>query len=166
MFKQKLDNFKRVIYSLSRGLSWAAAGAVCLMVLLVCTNIVTRLFGQPVTGTYELVGFMLVVVICFALAYGAVTRCHTTVNILVRRFSQRTQAIIDSITGLVSIGLFALLAWQCILLAARLRQVGEVSPTLWLPMFPLLYGVAFCCIIVCLVLLIDFSESLTKAMRK
>lgn len=151
---------------MSRWLNWGAASALILMTLLVCANIVTRLFGRPILGTFELVEFLLAFVISFTLAYGAVTRCHTTVDLVMRRFSQRTQAIVDSITCLISIGLFALVTWQCCLLAAKLWHIGEVSATLWVPFFPLLYGVAFNCAIVCLVLLIDLSKSLAQVMRK
>ena len=151
---------------LSRWLNWAGAGVLILMALLVCANIVTRLFGQPIRGTFELVEFSLVIVISFSLAYGSVTRCHTAVDLLVRRFSQRTQAVIDSITCLIGIGLFALVAWRCCLLAARLWRIGEVSTTLWIPFFPLLYGVAVSCTLVCLVLLIDLSKSLAQVVRK
>jgi TRAP-type C4-dicarboxylate transport system permease small subunit len=142
------------IYFLSRSFNWVAAGAVIAMILLVCMNVITRLFGYPIMGTFELVEVLLVIGISFSLSYGSLTDCHPSINLLTRKLSQRAQAIIDIITSFISLGLFGLIGWRCVMLASRIWKTGELSITLWIPLFPFLYGVALNCVIVCLVILL------------
>jgi TRAP-type C4-dicarboxylate transport system permease small subunit len=159
--------FSLVVTALAKGLNWVACGALFGMILIVCANIITRLFGKPIMGTYELVQVSLLIVISFGLAYGSLTGCHTAVELLTRRISGRAQAILGSIICLISTGLFALIAWRCFLLASRFQQANELSITLRIPLYPFLYLVAFNCILVCLVLLlIDLPKELAKGVKK
>ena len=158
--------FEDFVNRLSGWFAWAAGGVLIGMMLLICGNIVTRLFERPIKGTFELVGFLLIIVISFTIAYGSLTRCHAAVDLLVRRLPQRSQAIIDSIIGIVSIGLFALIAWRCVVFSESLRLSGEVSLGLWIPFFPFLYAVALGFILGCLVILVDLFKSLAQAVRK
>jgi TRAP-type C4-dicarboxylate transport system permease small subunit len=144
----------KMISTLSRAVTWVSGGAVLGMVLLVCVNIVTRLFGKPVLGTFELVQVLMVAVVGFSLGYCELNRCHTAVDLVMRKFSKRTQALSNAITNFVTAGIFAVIAWRCIVLGTTLWRKGELSQTLWIPWFPLLYAVAFNCFLVCLVLLL------------
>jgi TRAP-type C4-dicarboxylate transport system permease small subunit len=146
---EKLRNF---LLNLSRKFNWVACVALMGMIGLVCLNIVTRIFQYPIPGTYELVEVLLVICISFALAYGALTHVHIAVDLLLRRFPSEIRTPIRRITTLVSIGLFVLVGWRSVLLADRLWEAGEVSLTLWIPHFPLLYGIAFNCFLVAVVL--------------
>ena len=161
-----MTKVEEVIHRLSQWLNWVAAGAIVVMMLLVCLNIVTRLFGQPILGTFEFVGFLGAIVVAFALAYTSVVRGHVAVGIVVSRLPQRTQAIIDSVTTFLGIGIFSLITWQGVKYAARLWDVGEVSPTMELSYFPIAYAIAACFAIACLVLLLDLFKSLAQAVRK
>lgn len=161
-----MTHFEKVIHRLSRWLNWVAAGAIVVMMLLVCLNIITRLFGQPILGTFEVAGFLGAIVVAFALAYTSVVRGHVAVGIVVSRLPQRTQAIIDSITSFLGIGVFSLMTWQGVKYGTRLWDVGEVSPTLEFPFFPIAYAIAACCAVVGLVLLLDLFKSLAQAVRK
>jgi TRAP-type C4-dicarboxylate transport system permease small subunit len=71
------------------------------------------------------------------------------------RLSRRIQKTIFTITHLLGIVLFALLAWECIAYGNDLRISGEVSLTLELPFFPVLYGLSLSSFVVCLVLWVD-----------
>lgn len=144
----------KIVCAISRGVTWVSGGAVVGIVLLVCVNIVTRLFGKPVLGTFELVQILMVSVVGFSLGYCELHRCHTSVDLVMRKFSKRTQALSDVITNFVTAGIFAVIAWRCIVLGTTMWRKGELSQTLWIPWFPLLYAVAFNCFLVCLVLLL------------
>jgi TRAP-type C4-dicarboxylate transport system permease small subunit len=149
-----MEYFRKLMSSLSEKLNWVASVSLLLMIFLVCANIITRLFGRPITGTYELVEVLLVILVSFSFGFGSLTDCHIKVDLLLQRFPLGKQRRIDKITNLVSVGLFALVGWRCFVLATNLRETGEVSTTLWIPHFPLLYGVSFNCIVVCFVLLL------------
>jgi TRAP-type C4-dicarboxylate transport system permease small subunit len=161
-----MKTFEKVVISLSEKLNWVACAALLLMVLLVCANIITRLFGEPLTGTYELVEVLLVVLISFSLAYGSVTHCHIGVDLVARRLSGQTQLFLNIIISVISMGLFALIGWRCVDLGTRLWRAGEVSITLWIPHFPLLYGIAFNSFLVCFVILLIDILKLSQQKRE
>jgi len=83
----------------------------------------------------------------------------------VARFPQRAQGIIGSITGILSLGIFSLVTWQCIVLANEMRRAGAVSMTGLFPFYPYIYAIAFGVALLCLVILVDVIQSLGKAVK-
>ena len=132
------------------------------MMFLTCAHIILRLFRRPILGTYEIVGFLGAMVAGLAIAQTTLDRGHVAVQVVVTRFSPRVQEIIYLITHLLSIFLFALLAWECVRYGNDFRASGEVSLTLRLPFYPVVYGIALSAIVVCLVLFVDILQVLTK----
>jgi TRAP-type C4-dicarboxylate transport system permease small subunit len=153
--------FGKAIRRFSVILNWFAGSCLIGMAGLTCTDVVLRLFGHPVLGAYEIVGFLGTAVASLAVAYTTVERGHVAVSILVMRLSHRLQVIIHQITHLLSIVLFGLLTVECIRFGNDLKVSGETSLTLTLPFFPLLYGMSFSFLIVCIVLWLDFWNVLT-----
>lgn len=136
------------------------------MMLLTVGNILLRIAERPIFGTYDFVRFIGAILIAFAIAYCAVQRGHISVELVVARFPQRVQGIIGSITGFLSLGIFAVITWQCLVLANDMWRVGEVSMSALLPFYPYIYGVAFGCALLCLVILVDIGKSLAKAVKR
>ncbi len=163
-----MARFERVVNFLSRWLNWVGAGALIAVVLLVCANIIGRAIPQlgPVKGTYDVVGLLGGILLAFALGYTQLQRANIRVDILVLRLRPRTRVIIDSITFFISFILFALIAWQHSKYATTIWRVGELSETLRIPFFPLIYAVAFGCIALSLVLLVDFLKALAEVRKK
>lgn len=158
--------FERVIHSLSRVCDRIAQGAVVAMMVIVVGNIVLRIFWHPIYGTYDVVMVLGSIVVAFALGYCAVQRGHIAVEIVVARFPQRIRAIIDSITGILSVGIFAIIAWQCWVYGTDMRRLGEVSMSVYIPLHPFIYGVSFGCAVLCAVVLIDLIKALAKSVSK
>jgi len=135
------------------------------MMLLVVGDITLRVIWQPIPGTYDVVGFIGAVLVAFAIAYCAVRGGHISVELVVSRLPKRVQWIISSITGILGLGIFALATWQCLVLAKDMRRVGEVSMSAHIPFYPYIYGVAFGCALLCLVILVDLGKSLAKVAK-
>lgn len=136
------------------------------MTLMICAEIVARFFYRPIEGTYEIVGFLAAIMISLAMAYTQVERGHIAIEILVSRLAKRTQATIDAINWFISIILFALITWRLCVYAADLRHTGQLSATLWWPLYPFVYVVALGSAGLCLVLFVDFYKSLLQVIRK
>jgi len=135
------------------------------MLLLATSNILLRKFGKPIYGAYDYVCFLSTIVVAFAIANCAVRRGHTQVELLVARFSPRAQGIVDSIMGVLSLGIFSLITWQSIALANDMRRAGELSMTSLEPFYPYIYAIAFGCALLCLVILVDLMKSVVKAVK-
>ncbi|MBU2026730.1 MAG: TRAP transporter small permease [Proteobacteria bacterium] len=157
-----MAQLQRGIVLVSRGFNVVAGAAVILMMVLTCADVVLRLLRQPITGTYEIVGFLGTVIVSFSLAFTSLEKGHIAVEILVEKLPRRMQVGIEAVTSLIGAALFSLITWQSLVYAADIRQSGEVSVTLTMPIYPFIYGIAAGSGLLCLVLL---SECLRSAVR-
>ena len=142
-----------------------AGSAVVIMMLLTCTDVLLRLFRRPVPGVYEIVGFLGTVVIAFSLAYTSLEKGHIAVEILVEKLPPWMRVGIDAAVSLIGAVLFALITWQSVAYAADLKQSGEISVTLTMPIYPFIYGIAVGSALLCLVLLMETLRGAIRIMR-
>lgn len=146
----------------SRILNWVAGWSLVGMMGLSCADIILRLFRRPILGTYEVVGFLGAMVAGFAMAQTTIERGHVAVQIVVARLPLRVQKTIYLITHVLSLVLFALLAFESVRYGNDFRASGEVSMVLGLPFYYVVYGIAFSAAIVCVVLLVDILMVVLK----
>jgi TRAP-type C4-dicarboxylate transport system permease small subunit len=156
----------RGITLVSRGFNALAGTAVVAMMLLTCADVILRLFRRPVPGTYEIIGFLGTVVISFSLAYTSLEKGHIAVELFMERLPRRIRTGVESVISLISAALFALITWQSIAYAVDLKQSGEVSVTLTMPIYPFIYGIAVGSGLLCLVLLADSLRSAARTVKE
>ncbi len=159
VFLEKVSNL------LNRILLGVAGFFVAAMILLTCANIFLRLVWRPVGGTFELMGYFGAVVTAFALGYTQMKRGHVAVDILVQRFSKRTQRILTGVNDTFCMVFFAIVAWQIAKYGVTLCKTGEVTETLRIIYYPFAFAVALGCAVLALVFLTGLLKSvaLTKA---
>lgn len=143
-------------------------GAACLigMTALTCFDVVGRLFKHPIFGSVELVSFMGVMAVAFALGNTHEAKSHIGVELLVMRLSRKWRAIIDGTTQTISLLFFGLVTWRMFDYALKMQQSGEVSMNLRLPEYLLIFVVALCFIVFSLVILKNIFESFGKLRDK
>ena len=144
--------------------NWVAAAAVAGMMLLICMDIVLRLFRHPIPGTYEIVGFLGAIFAAFSLGYTSVNRGHIAVDFLVQKFPRRAQSLVDGVNALICAVFFGLLARQSVVYAGDLKSFGEVSMTLQMPIYPVVYGIAAGCALLTLVLAVRCLKDVALAL--
>jgi TRAP-type C4-dicarboxylate transport system permease small subunit len=132
-------------------------GAVCLvgMTLVTCADVVGRYLGHPIFGSVEIVGFLATLAAALALPYTHHMQGHIGVEIVVRLFSQRTQALIAVCTNAAALILFAVVTWRMTIYANTMHKSGEVSMNLEFPEHVIIYLTAFCFLILTFNLLED-----------
>jgi TRAP-type transport system small permease protein len=161
--------FKKVIYGISRVTNAIGAALLMIMMLLVTIDVILRsVANQPILGTmvYESIGFMMVVLVFFALAYCQIQKGHVNIDMIIVHLSKKAQKVINSIMLLMSTAFFALLAWQSYLRAFDLIKSKTISTALSVPVYPFLFLVAFGSALLFLVLLINFVDSVTGGTQK
>ena len=136
----------------------AGAALTFIMLLTVCDVFLRYFFDRPIIGTFEIVGLGGAVAIGFALPITSWVRGHIFVDFFVVKFNKVVQGIINIITRLVSIGLFYIIGHNLIKYGYDLYKSGEVSLTRQIPFYPVAYGMAVCCFILCLVLICDIIK--------
>lgn len=158
---------ERVAHPLSRVINNVGIGLVMVMMLLTVMDVSLRyLFNRPIPGAFELTGFMMAILVFFALAYTAIQRGHITIDLVVSRLPQRIQAVIYSITYFLSLGLFSLVTWRNVLQAKTTWLRSDVSADLLIPIAPFAFLVALGLAVLSLVLLVNLLHSLAQAVRK
>ena len=157
-----MNEFEKFI----RFFCYLGAGVVIIIMSLIVINIIVRSFHRPILGIPEIIEYSMVIVVAFSFAYTAVKGAHVKVNIAVSRFSTRTQVIINSITSLLSIGLFAVIIWRSALYGWEKQMIGERSPILLFPLSPFRYALAFGYALLCFALLIELYKAISEIIKK
>jgi TRAP-type C4-dicarboxylate transport system permease small subunit len=152
-----LDKFYRI---LNLVFIWFAGLCLAAMILITCANIFLRVVWIPLKGTYELMGYFGALVTAFALGYTQMKKAHIAVDVLVSLFNPKAQLILQGINCLICTIFFSIAGWQISQYATTLWKTGEVTETLLIPYYPFAYGVAGGCLLLALVMLVEFLKML------
>jgi len=136
------------------------------MVLLTCANILLRLIWQPISGTYELMGFFGSVVTAFALGYTRMMRGHVSVDVLINTFSENTKSALNILNNFICLIFFVIASWQMAKKATTLLTTGEVTETLKIIYYPFTYAAAAGCVLLSLIFLADLIRHPEKPGEK
>ncbi|MCJ7594889.1 MAG: TRAP transporter small permease [Desulfobacterales bacterium] len=163
----KVPFFEKTVTRLGTIFNLIACASLFAMILLTCLDVSMRyFFSRPIIGTYDLVSLMGAVLASFALPYTMLQKGHVAVEILLQSLSKGKQLVIETATHAVGIVLFLVLVWQCILLALDMKAAGEVTPTLLLPFYPIVYCMAVCFFALCLAILLNLLHIWLKETRQ
>jgi TRAP-type C4-dicarboxylate transport system permease small subunit len=113
---------------------------------------------RPIVGAYELVGLLGAVVIGFSVPLTSWLRGHIYVDFFIFRFPQGTRNAFNIATRCLSIFLFLMIGTNLFKYGMDLQRTGEVSLTLQMPSYPIVFGVGVCCFVQCLVLIGDMVK--------
>ncbi len=159
----KASFFEKAVVGFSSVFNMVASVSLVGMMLLTCLDVFMRyFFSSPLTGTYDIVSLLGAILAAFAMPYTMLKRGHVAVEILVQSLSRGKQLTIETFTHLLGISLFLVMVWQALLLSADMKAVGEVTPTLLLPFYPILDCMAVCFLGLCLAILVDLIHIWTK----
>lgn len=140
---------------------------LAIMVFLVTTDVVLRyFFNRPIKGSYELIEFMMVVLVFLGLAYTQVQKSHVSISLFTTKLSSSQNAVIGNATYLLCIIIFSLLTWRGIIQAEKLRANGTSSDLLFIPNYPFMWVVVLGCILIGLVFLRDFIKSIEDVLKE
>jgi TRAP-type C4-dicarboxylate transport system permease small subunit len=153
-----MKSFLAAVKGASSALAAVAATALAALMLLTIADVVLRILGRPIVGTYELVGLGGAIAIGLSLPLTSWVRGHIYVDSFVAKLPRTPRAILNIATRLLVLGLFLVIGWNLIRYALDLRSAGEVTPTLRVPFFPVALGVGLSCFIECLVMLADIVK--------
>lgn len=123
-----------------------AMGAICLggMALITCLDVASDgFFNSPIFGTEEIVSILAVLAIAFALPSAHVERSHIGVELFMRMLPRRVRIAFRVVTDVVALALFTLITWRMWLYAGTMRDSGEVSMNLELPVYIVIFFLAF-----------------------
>ena len=141
--------------------------AMLLMLASTCIDVIgTKVFERPFLGAIDIVMLSQVVAIAFTIAIAQIAGRHISVELLVASLSERSQAVIDSLIYLLQALFFAVIVWRIFMLGRALRMAGEVSATLFVPLYPFLFAIAVGFIPITLVCLLNSVHAAMKVVKR
>jgi TRAP-type C4-dicarboxylate transport system permease small subunit len=151
--------------SMCSAFNMIGALSIMAMMLLTCADILFRTFRVPIPGAYELVGMLGALFVSFSLAQTSLQKGHIAVDFLIQKFSQKTRDIVAIVTESASACLFGIITWESVAHAGRLKTAGDVSMTLHIPTFPIVYGMAAGCALLTLLLVFSVIALMIKVLQ-
>lgn len=132
------------------------AGVVYLgLMVLVVLNVILRAgLSAPIKGTFEYVGFYTALAIAFSIAFCALKDGHIAVTFLAEKmFSSRNYKIVEVILNCLSIVFFLFVSQELFTYGAAMIVRGDLSLTTRTPYYPFIFLIAFCFVVLALVLI-------------
>ena len=139
---------------------------VAVMFLTVADVVGRRFLNKPVTASYEISEMLLVIVMFSTIAYCQLLRGHVSIDLLVSRLRQKTQAVINSLVYIIFLVTFGILSWQLYIYAIELVEKNWVTGTILLPVYPFAFIAAIGCTLLCLVVFMHLTMYLAKVVEK
>ena len=162
-----METFKAIRSFVERTIRFVATiGMVFVLPLMLITtaDVVGRgFFNKPIAGTFELSEYMLAVIILLGAAYTQQVKGHVAVDFLTSKFSNKTQALCQTLVLFLSLFIVTILVWQGFMLGIEEKGVTDQLRVPRAP-FKMLVGIGGC--LVWLQLFFDFIDSITKVVRR
>jgi TRAP-type C4-dicarboxylate transport system permease small subunit len=142
--------------------SWGTnIGAVFLIAIMfvICSNVVFRMFGAVIPGTYELVEVMVVIVAGFALSDTEIHHRHTNVDMVTTHLPKKIRLWLENACHLVSFVFWGLIAWASAGIMMDKAAKGEATDLLKISVIPFRAVWVIGLILICLVIIYNIFKN-------
>ncbi|WP_019153063.1 TRAP transporter small permease [Robertmurraya massiliosenegalensis] len=165
--KEKTGRFETVILFLNNVLHKISSILLFFLMFLTTADVIGRyFFNKPITGTYELTGLIVAIMIFFSLGSAQIKRDHIEIDFLTNKMPLKMQQILFVISSFVLTVLLLLTTWQLYEYTMRIWAGNETSGDLGLPLyiFSILAMVGAFCFM--LTYLLDTLKGIVKVVKK
>jgi TRAP-type C4-dicarboxylate transport system permease small subunit len=163
----KLGRFNKVIEQISVWLNWVAVAGMWLMLLIITIDVVgAKVFRFPLPGVFDIVCLLGFLIVALAIPFTHTIRGHISIEFFVDRLGKRAQAIITTIAAALALILFFAMTWQMFSYSRITQLSGEITASLRIPVFPIMFiaTVSFC--VMFLLVLGQFLTKIKKEVTK
>lgn len=148
---------------LSQVLSFSAAAILAVMMFLTALDVCLRyFFNRPLAGAFELVGYMMAILVPFSIAYCYQERGHIVVDLFMEKVRKKTRLGVDIITIFLTMIFTALIAWQNVIHFFEVKHSGLTSSVLSIPEYPFISPTAVAFATASLILFVRLLESISE----
>ena len=158
---------ENIVSQLGKWFSVSGSIGLIAMMLLITIDVFGRfLFSKPVVGSYEIVEFLMIVVIFLGIPYGQVRKQHVNVELFAQILKGRARAVLDSITYFLSFAIFLMITYASVKQTLNIWEAKQSSLVLLIPQWPIMAVMALGVALFTSVLFLDMLRNLLKAIRK
>ena len=131
-----MQSIERFIKLINNVLLVIGLTALTGIMFLTGADVLGRYLGHSIVGAYQISEIMELWMICLAWPFAEAIDVHIRMDVVVSRFSKRTQNKIDIFTYILTLGVFCLIAWQGFELVKRNFELGELVGIIGIPLSP------------------------------
>jgi TRAP-type C4-dicarboxylate transport system permease small subunit len=161
---------RRCVYRVAQAGAWVSGVIVVILMFLTAADVFMRyVVGRPIRGAMDVSVLVLVLLGFLAFGYTQLARAHIIIEVVTSRLSMHTNAVLAAITRFLSIVVYGLMVWGLTTRAWKYMLAPDIAPKseiLYIPHVPFMFVAAIGILILCLVLIVDFSDSITEVMGK
>lgn len=152
-----------IVKKLTRFLIAFGASMLALMMLLTALDVGLRyVFNRPLAGAFELVGYMMAILVPFSIAYCAQQKEHVGVDLVIGRFSRKVRNVVDIITTFITLIFVIVIAWQNVVYFFEVKESGLTSAVLLIPAYPFIAPTAIAFATFALILVVHLIELISE----
>jgi TRAP-type C4-dicarboxylate transport system permease small subunit len=165
---RKITNgLEKLIYPINNAAHKVSKLILFLLMFLTTGDVVGRyFFNKPITGTYELTGLGLALIIFFSLGMAQLKKDHIAIDFLTNKFPLIIREALNAITYFILFILLLLTTWQLVEYTKRIWEGSELSGDLGLPLFIFTILASIGTLFFALSILLDIFKSLLKVVQK
>ncbi|WP_255507922.1 TRAP transporter small permease [Lysinibacillus sp. BW-2-10] len=134
---QKITNvFEKIVVSFNNVLHKISSVLLFLMMVLTALDVAGRFFfNKPITGTYEITGLTLALIVFFSLGSAQLKKDHIEIDFLTSKLPVKVQAGMTAVSSFILFVLMSLTTWQLFEYTKRTWLSQELSGDLGLPLY-------------------------------
>jgi len=133
----------------------------CVMAL-IGVDVIGRSLGHPLIASYEVIQWSGALIIGLSMPFATLAENHIRMEFLVDRLHGHGRDILNSITRVVGLTIFAVLGVYLFKIGAEYYTSGEATPTVHIPIYPCAYIIGVACFAQCFM----FIGNITKIWKK
>lgn len=145
--------------------TWIGIAAMTTVMLIVTGNVVWRIFGKVIPGTYDLVETITVLVAAFAIVKCEMEKKYTTVDMLTTLMKKRTQIWFEQICHVISFGFWATICYATIMITIDKAKVGEYTDLLKISIIPFRAIWSYALALIALLVVYNFYKNFRELRR-
>ncbi len=154
---------EKVITFITGILAVLAATALILMMFLTAADVFCRyFFNSPISGSMELVEYLMAIIVPFSIAYCALQKSHVAVDLIVDHFTKNLRKICHFFITIPSIAFILLISWQNYISVFDVYDSKMTSAVLMIPAYPFVIPIAIGTLVFAVIMLVQLFGSKTK----
>ena len=163
--EQRIEGFAAVLRIVVRVFLVLTNIGIMAMVLITCADILMRLLGHSIIGAYDMVRIAGTLAMACALPYTTAVKGHVAIEYFFQKLNLKGRNLVDRVLNLIGISFFSLLGYKSVRVGVDMKIRDEVTATLQVPIFWVLWIIALCCFLVALVIFYNFLQPRKELIR-
>ena len=162
MFSRIIKVIEKLFGFISLGFYYISMALLVGLMFLTTVDVIGRFFGHAVIGSYQISELIQVWILCLSWPLSMRLKTHVSVEFFRSRFPDALSKIIELISHILILSVFAVLGWQGIKNVILSKELGDFVSIIDVPLYPFKFAIPVGALIACPVVLFTIITSLTK----